>query len=482
MSIIRYLSYVLILIAPAISSGQTFNDFITRLNVAPLAERPAIVDSFMNAVESFPFIEGDTLTHFIYRGNASAINLAGDQTGWDPTGNLFAHVAGTDFWYLNAIYEADARLDYKFVLPGNNWILDPLNPHTCSGGFGPNSELRMPVYAPAPEIEYYPEIPHGSLQDTMFFSTNLNNTRRIRVYLPPGYSTSTDDYPLMLFHDGLEYISLANTDRVLDYFIYQQRIEPVIGVFVPPVNREDEYAGNVQDEFGLFITQEVMPWVDGRFRTRTDPAQRSTLGASNGGNIALWLGVTYPEQFGKIAAQSSNVENNITNVLQADPMLNLEFYLDIGTYDIEQLIPLVDNLVNLLENRGYTYQFNRYHEGHSWGNWKAHIDNALIQFFPGPVNIDSPTPSLPSSIELLGNYPNPFNPTTTIRFSLPNSSRASVSVYDLSGRLVSTLADEVFTAGGHTLEFDGTGLPSGIYFARLQTGEVGVTKKMVLVK
>jgi enterochelin esterase-like enzyme len=482
MSINKYLLGILVLLAPAILCGQTFNDYITRLNIAPLSERPAIVDSFMNAAGSFPFIEGDTLTHFIYRGNASAVNLAGDQTGWDPAGHSFTFISGTDFWYLNADYESDARLDYKFVLPGNTWILDALNPYTCAGGFGPNSELRMPQYVPAPEINYYPAIPHGSIQDTMFFSSNLNNTRRIRVYLPPGYSSSTEDYPLMLFHDGLEYITLANADRVLDYLINEDQIEPVIGVFVPPVNREEEYAGNLQNEFGLFITEEVLPWVDGSFRTLAAPEERATLGASNGGNIALWLGVTYPEQFGKIAAQSSNVESNITNVLQNDPIQNLEFYLDIGTYDIQVLIPMVNNLADLLQARGYPYQFNTYHEGHSWGNWRAHIDNALIQFFPGPVNIDSPIPSLPTSVELLGNYPNPFNPSTTIRFTLPSSSHATVSVFDLTGRLVTKLADEVFTAGEHALEFDGSGLSSGIYFARLQMGEVGVTKKMVMVK
>src|SRR3989339_955036 len=266
MSLFKYLICTVIAVMAASASGQTFNDFITRLNVAPIQDRPAIVDSFMNAAGSFPFIEGDTLTHFIYRGSSSSVNLAGDQTGWDPSGHSFNFISGTDFWYLNADYEADARLDYKFVLTGNNWILDPLNPYTCSGGFGPNSELRMPDYVAAPEIQYYPAIPHGSIQDTMFFSSNMNNTRRIRVYLPPGYSSSTDDYPLMLFHDGLEYISLANADRVLDYLINEQTIEPVIGIFVPPVNREAEYAGNLQDEFGAFITEEVMPWVDASFR------------------------------------------------------------------------------------------------------------------------------------------------------------------------------------------------------------------------
>ena len=379
---------ILFLFITTVSLGHTqqFQEYINRVNSAPDSLKSAIVDSFMNAVEQFPYIEGDTSVSFIYRGGANRVNVPGDFNSWNPNSFPMIRLSGTNFWYRSQIFESDARLDYKFVLNGSTWILDPRNSYQVLGGFGPNSELRMPQYTYPTEIVYRPEIPHGILHDTTFFSTNLGNSRRIRVYTPHEYEASSDSFGLILFHDGLEYISLADADHVLDYLIWTRRIEPIIAVFVPPVNRTPEYAGNLKDEFTAFIVEEIIPWVDSRYRTLTDPAHRATLGASNGGNIALWLGLHHPEIFGNIAAQSSNVQESISSGFQNGPKLNVIFYLDIGTYDISLLIPLVRNFKQILESKDYVLEYHEFHEGHSWGNWRAHIDDALELFFPAEIS------------------------------------------------------------------------------------------------
>ncbi|MBU0507227.1 T9SS type A sorting domain-containing protein [bacterium] len=79
-------------------------------------------------------------------------------------------------------------------------------------------------------------------------------------------------------------------------------------------------------------------------------------------------------------------------------------------------------------------------------------------------------------------YPNPFNPSTTIFFDFPRATRARLCVFDVTGRLITTLADEHFTAGSHALSFDGSALPSGIYFAQLRTENHHQTAKLVLMK
>lgn len=76
--------------------------------------------------------------------------------------------------------------------------------------------------------------------------------------------------------------------------------------------------------------------------------------------------------------------------------------------------------------------------------------------------------NLPETPHLLQNYPNPFNPTTKISFSIPNSTHVKVIVYDLLGREVQTLVDEVKTTGDHSVIFDADKLASGIYFYKLQ--------------
>jgi hypothetical protein len=79
-------------------------------------------------------------------------------------------------------------------------------------------------------------------------------------------------------------------------------------------------------------------------------------------------------------------------------------------------------------------------------------------------------------------YPNPFNPTTTIKYQIPELSFATVKVYDVLGGEVAKLINEELPAGSYEIEFNAAGLPSGVYFYRLQAGSFVNTKKMVLMK
>lgn len=97
----------------------------------------------------------------------------------------------------------------------------------------------------------------------------------------------------------------------------------------------------------------------------------------------------------------------------------------------------------------------------------------------GVVNTSS---NVPSQYSLGQNYPNPFNPNTKINFSLPKSSFVSLKVFDLSGKEVSGLIDEILSAGTYQADFNGANLTSGIYFYTLKTENFSETKKMLLVK
>ena len=83
---------------------------------------------------------------------------------------------------------------------------------------------------------------------------------------------------------------------------------------------------------------------------------------------------------------------------------------------------------------------------------------------------------------LKANYPNPFNSSTTISFSLSKSGRATLEVFDVTGRIVKTLADDIMTAGEHQIQFDGTNLSSWTYFARIRVGNNMRTEKLVLLR
>ncbi|HCV44341.1 MAG TPA: hypothetical protein DGH68_12710 [Bacteroidetes bacterium] len=89
---------------------------------------------------------------------------------------------------------------------------------------------------------------------------------------------------------------------------------------------------------------------------------------------------------------------------------------------------------------------------------------------------------LPKEFALDQNYPNPFNPSTKIEYAVPKESRVRLEVYNLLGQRIATLVDEVKSAGYYTASFDAVGLSSGLYFYRMNAGEVSFLKKMMLVK
>jgi hypothetical protein len=91
-------------------------------------------------------------------------------------------------------------------------------------------------------------------------------------------------------------------------------------------------------------------------------------------------------------------------------------------------------------------------------------------------------PYTPHEFHLYQNTPNPFNPSTTIRFSVAEPCRVELRVFDVRGREVSVLANGAFSKGEHVVRFDASGLPGGVYFYRIQMGEYQAVEKMVLMR
>jgi hypothetical protein len=97
------------------------------------------------------------------------------------------------------------------------------------------------------------------------------------------------------------------------------------------------------------------------------------------------------------------------------------------------------------------------------------------------VGINDPG-EIPVKYELKQNYPNPFNPQTTINYSLAKTGYASIKIYNVLGLEICTLVNGIITAGNHSINFDGTNLPSGTYFYILRSGDYTASKKMALIK
>jgi len=119
------------------------------------------------------------------------------------------------------------------------------------------------------------------------------------------------------------------------------------------------------------------------------------------------------------------------------------------------------------------------------GNGTIYWDN--FYFYSTPVGVDNRSETLPQGFALEQNFPNPFNPSTTIRYELPEDGLVNITIYDITGRHISTLVSSHQNAGYKSIQWNATNnhgarVSAGIYLYKIQTGEFRQTKKMVLLK
>ena len=112
----------------------------------------------------------------------------------------------------------------------------------------------------------------------------------------------------------------------------------------------------------------------------------------------------------------------------------------------------------------------------------AEISETWNHELPIPLGTKNTNTQVPNDYSLSQNYPNPFNPVTNISYSIPKTGNVKLVVFDVLGREVATLVNEVKTPGSYSVYFDATNLASGVYMYRIESGDYAATKKMMLVK
>lgn len=138
------------------------------------------------------------------------------------------------------------------------------------------------------------------------------------------------------------------------------------------------------------------------------------------------------------------------------------------------------NILNYIDSTGvspgntYYYRVNAYTAGGNSGY--SNIVAVVV------TSLDPIGTVIPDKYALYNNYPNPFNPSTKIKFDLPKNEFVSLKVYNLNGQVVASVVEENLGAGRYEVDFDGSYLSTGTYFFRIETSSFTETKKMVLVK
>ncbi len=251
-----------------------------------------------------------------------------------------------------------------------------------------------------------------------FHSKILNNDRDVIVYLPSGYDKDKQRrYSVLYFHDGQNLFDGATSfipgqewrvDEAAEVLIASGKIEPliIIGVYNTGKDRIDEYtpvadpkykAGGKADLYGRLLVEELKPFIDKTYRTKKGAAHTGLGGSSLGGLVSMYLGLKYPNVFGRVAVVSPSVwwgNNQIVHQVGTLPKKPpLRIWLDIGTKEggnAEEAKHTVDGarlLKNALVKKGWKLEKDlKYFEAqgaeHNERAWAARVEQILEFLFP----------------------------------------------------------------------------------------------------
>ncbi len=380
-------------------------DFIARAeSITDSTERRNAVAAFMREIgrRGAPLTEDSTVS-FVFDGRASRVRVASDLNGWNPGTDTMHHLRGTEFYHLSLHADPAARFEYKFVVD-STWILDPVNPRLAMGGYGPNSEVRMPLYRPPQEIVVRPGVPRGRLDTLLFKSTILGRAMPITVYLHPRSAAARKPSPVLFVLDGGEYLSLALMNVVLDNLIADRAITPPVCVFLDPRTNPGDARTSMRmsdytmsDSFLTALVTEVRPFLMKKYRISRTAAETGIMGASLGGLAAVHAAFERPDVFGLCAAQSPALwwqDARILTRIEREAVRQFRIHIDTGTFRDAQ--DASRRARDVFTARGYTLQYEEHPEGHNWVNWRARI-GTILRFFWG-LSCVVPSAAQPHSV------------------------------------------------------------------------------------
>ncbi|MEO1369712.1 MAG: alpha/beta hydrolase-fold protein, partial [Acidobacteriota bacterium] len=261
------------------------------------------VDAFFGD-HSFPLVEETSIT-FVFRGEADAVLLQHFIFGLE-TSQPFERVPETDLWYLVIELPLESTLQYKINVihgGGQNWILDPLNPERALDPYGANSVVRTAGTRRPDWTMHQGDARPGEIAQVGLWSDAFQEERRVLLYLPARFRRSRR-YPLLVVHDGHDYLRYSDLKTVFDNLIHRLEVAPMVVAFTNATERLSEYPDN--PAHARFLTEELVPHLQREWPLRDRPAFRGLMGASFGAVAALSCAWRNPGFYGRLLLQSGS--------------------------------------------------------------------------------------------------------------------------------------------------------------------------------
>lgn len=371
--------------------NQAFKELLTTQPDGPK------IDAFLKG-KLFPLLEGNTVT-FAYRGEADAVNLRHWIFGLESS-QPFARVDGTELWYLTIDLPECSRVEYKIEhVSGENrkWLMDPLNDRIAHDPYGANSVCYGRGYETPSWVQPDEEARPGTLESLVVSSKAFRDKRKVQVYLPARFRNRRR-YPLLVVHDGGDYLRFAGLKDVLDNLIHRLEIPPMIVALTSSPDRLTEYAADPRH--AAYLADELVPALAGRYPLIDRPESRAVMGASFGAVASLSAAFLRPGFYGGLLLQSGSFAFSdigkhgrgpaldpvarFVNTFREEPgHPSDKVFVSCGIY--ESLIYENRSLVPVLQAAQMELRYVEARDGHNWENWRDRLREGLSWLFPGPL-------------------------------------------------------------------------------------------------
>ena len=284
---------------------------------------------------------------------------------------------------------------YTFDVDGVS-VVDPRNPSTSES----NEMTWSLVHVPGADFMDTKRVPHGAVAAVTYYSTALGRFRRMHVYTPPGYESSTQRYPVFyLLHGAMDsddsWWTVGRAGFILDNLIAAGRAKPMIVVM--PAGHTGPFsftpgALSTADEFSADFKADVVPYVERTYRVLTDRANRAIAGLSMGGMQTLGIAMSDLPHYAYVGVFSSGIlgitgrgafpamptgpsfeEQHATALDDASLKQGLELVW-FATGEDDFLVETSRATVAMLQKHGFDVVYRESGGAHTWTNWREYLN------------------------------------------------------------------------------------------------------------
>jgi len=355
------------------------------------------IDRFL-ARHEVPIVEGRHCT-FLHRVEADEVHLVQRIVGL-PDRLPLRRLRGTDLWYVVLVLPEGSRVEYQIEIRRGESVErrnDPLNPRLSHSPVGSSSVCFAQGYTTPDWTLPDPEACPGELTDLVVQSRALGRDCPVTLYLPARFRRSAT-YPLLVVHDGGDFLEYAAAKTVLDNLIHRGDIAETVVALLHPQDRLVEYADSAAH--ASFVTGELVPRLEVEFPLVGRRSGRCLLGSSFGAVAALSTAYCSPDTYGSLVLMSGSfvftdpdagAEHGGGPVF--DPVVGFvdryrerprrvadRLFVTCGVY--EPLIVRNRAMVPIFESAGMQVRYVEARDGHSWENWRDRLRDALTFVLP----------------------------------------------------------------------------------------------------